>query len=66
MTKIIRLCNKCGKEIREYDDFNISYQYGYGSLHDGDNLNLDLCNVCLDEITTYLINNCTINPVTES
>lgn len=65
MTKTIRLCNICGKEIAQYDDFNLSYQYGYGSSHDGDNLNIDLCNTCLDKLTTYLVENCKINPVTE-
>lgn len=65
MTKVIRLCNMCGKEIESYNEFNINYQFGYESLHDGENLNLDLCGECLDKITQYLLDNCKISPLTE-
>lgn len=65
MTSITRLCNKCGKEVEFYNDFTLAYNYGYESKYDGKNLNLDLCGTCLDEFTTYLIENCKINPIIE-
>ena len=65
MIEIKRLCNKCGKEVEFYNDFTSSYVYGYESNRDGSKLKLNLCGSCLDEITTYLIENCKINPVKE-
>ena len=53
MTKTI--CNMCGKEFDYSDDFGIRHTYGYGSVHDMDKLEVDLCNECLDKLTTYLI-----------
>ena len=65
MTKTTRICNMCGKDIEHYNDFNVNYQYGYESHHDGDYLNLDLCGTCLDKVTQYLIDVCKINPVSK-
>lgn len=66
MIEIKRLCNKCGKEVEFYNDFNASYVYGYeSSIRDGSRLKLNLCGKCLDEFTTYLIENCKINPIEE-
>lgn len=63
MTKITRLCNLCGKELGEYDDFGVSYEFGYGSINDGDKMDLDLCCECLDKVTEHLINSCKLNPI---
>ena len=69
MTKTTVLCNMCGKEMTFVDikcqGFTMKHHYGYGSAHDEDKLELDLCCECLDKLTTYLINTCKINPVTE-
>ena len=66
MIEIKRLCNKCGKEVEFYNDFTMSHDYGYESIsHDGGKLKLNLCSICLEEFTTYLIENCKINPVEE-
>ena len=57
-------CNLCGKEMDFWDvqeEFSIqSYYIGYGSKHDGDALELDLCCDCMDD----LIDRCKINPIT--
>ena len=59
-------CNLCGKEMDFWDvqeEFSIkSFNIGYGSKHDGDSLELDLCCDCMDE----LIDRCKINPITSS
>ena len=38
---------------------------GYGSVHDGDELSVDLCPECTDELITYLTEECTIPPLAE-
>jgi len=65
MTKVTRICNKCGKEIENYNDFGLNYEFGYESCNDGKHINLDLCGKCLDELTQWLVQNCMINPVSE-
>ena len=54
-------CNICGKEIPdiERDHFSIKGRIGYGSKHDGDELELDICNDCLDK----LIEKCKLWPI---
>lgn len=55
-------CNKCGKKLDEFDvngDYTLHKKIGYGSKHDGEDLNLTLCSDCLDE----LIDSCKIPPV---
>lgn len=55
-------CNKCGKKFDEFDmqaDFNIRTYIGYGSEFDGDDLDIDLCCDCMDE----LIRSCKISPL---
>ena len=55
-------CNKCGKEISAGGFLGISgFTMPYGSRHDYDTLNLNLCVDCLDA----LVDSCVINPVTE-
>lgn len=59
-------CNLCGKEMDFWDvqeAFSIqSFNIGYGSKHDGEALELDLCCDCMDD----LIDRCKINPITSS
>lgn len=57
-------CSKCGKEFDEFDmlaEFNISTRIGYGSVHDGEFLDLHLCCECMDK----LIADCAVSPVSE-
>ncbi len=53
-------CNKCGKPMDD-QSFGVSiiHYMGYGSKHDGDCMELDLCVSCLDE----LADSCVISPV---
>lgn len=55
-------CNKCGKKLDIWDikeNFSIKKTIGYGSKYDGDELSIDLCCDCMDEI----IESCVIPPV---
>lgn len=65
MIKLI--CNVCGNEFDEWDeqeDFSLYRHIGYGSTHDGEVIQLDMCCRCFDEfVDTYLIPRCAIPPV---
>ena len=56
-------CNKCGKDLDFWDsqeDFTIfKQQLGYGTIFDGEKLELRLCCGCLEEI----VNSCVITPI---
>lgn len=59
---IITQCNLCGKLFDVFDDqhdFKIVRRLGYGSIHDGEDIELDLCCGCMDE----LIEKCEISPL---
>ena len=61
------LCNICGEDLRyDHTNFNITYDYGYDSNHEGSKLELDLCEKCLEKITQYLLSSCKINPLVSS
>ncbi len=54
-------CNFCGKEMDEFDimsGFTISKKIGYGSIHDGEEVDLKLCCACFDRVTHA----CVIDP----
>lgn len=58
-------CNKCGKKFDLWDiqeDYSIYRRLGYGTKHDGDNLELDLCCKCMEEIISL----CTISPIVDN
>lgn len=62
--KICR-CNKCGKYFDELDHqqpHNISGFMLYGSEHDGEWVEIDLCVSCLDS----LIASCVVSPISEN
>ncbi len=64
MKKTITYCNYCGKEFDKADmtgGMRIGHLLGYGSIHDGNYLTLDLCSDCLDN----LIDSCKISPLEE-
>lgn len=56
-------CNICGKPLNDFDlheDLSIKKErLGYGTVHDGDGLNLSICCACLDA----LVERCTISPI---
>jgi len=70
MTKVIKICNMCSKEIEKRDlecnPFSLEHQFGYGSVHDMETLQIELCSRCQDKFTTYLIENCKISPIIEN
>ena len=61
-----RVCNYCGKELDLFDlqeDFSIHRQHiGYGSIHDGDNVDLQLCCDCFDK----LVSECNVSQLRRS
>lgn len=69
MTKYQKFCNLCGKEFDNWDSqesFGIhTGKIGYGSKHDGDKLELDLCCDCFDKVIDDLIPKCKISPLIE-
>jgi len=59
------VCNRCGKELDFFDqqqDFTIHKHIGYGSVHDGDHVNLQLCCECFDKAVAE----CKISPIEEA
>lgn len=62
MRKFIYTCNKCGKNLDEWDikgGFASYRALGYGSKHDGMKVELDLCCDCMDN----LIDSCVVSPL---
>lgn len=58
------VCNKCGKVFDQWDlnaEAGLWIGLGYGSKHDGEGCDLDLCLNCLDE----LIDSCVVSPLYE-
>ena len=59
---MIHTCNICGKELDFWDvqeDFTIKRRVGYGSVHDGDDIELHICCGCLDRIVAV----CKVSPI---
>lgn len=55
-------CNICGEELSEIDkvaDFSIERLLGYGTVYDGEILDMHICCACMER----LINSCAIDPV---
>lgn len=59
------VCNCCGKKLDVFDRqerFYIhKFQIGYGSVHDGNGVHLQLCCECFDK----LVEQCKVNPIIE-
>ena len=56
----------CGEDFDKLDEtekFRIHHKVGYGSIHDGDEIDLDLCCRCFDELLDCIIPKCTVNPM---
>jgi hypothetical protein len=57
-----KYCNYCGITLDEFDlqgDYSLHSAAGYGSAHDGNEVHLQLCSKCFDEI----VNRCAVSPV---
>lgn len=57
-----RYCNHCGKLLDEWDlqeDFSIHKIVGYGSIHDGEEIELRLCCDCFDKA----VEECELSPI---
>lgn len=68
MAKGIIRCNICGKEFNDFDEdfeFGVHWRIGYGSQHDGDKVDLDLCPECFDKFIHKLRKKCKIDPIVE-
>ena len=65
-SKIVR-CNLCGKEFDTWDElqnFNLKYSIQYGSTHDGEKIDCNMCCDCFDKlIDTYILPKCVENPI---
>ena len=65
MTKNNIICNKCGKTFDVWDEhegFGIHKHLGYGTKYDGDDLQLNLCCECMEN----LIDECVFSPIIEN
>lgn len=54
-------CNLCGKIFDVYDeqhDFSLVRRLGYGSVYDGNEIELDICCDCMDK----LLDMCKVSP----
>lgn len=61
----MKRCNVCGKNLDTFDKqsgITVEQNIGYGSVHDGEILNLRICCSCMDSI----ISSCKIPPTKES
>lgn len=50
-------CTICGKDFDLFDtqlDFSFQKQVGYGSVHDGEYIRLNLCCDCFDRVITMI------------
>jgi DNA-directed RNA polymerase subunit RPC12/RpoP len=68
MAKGIIRCNMCGKEFDNLDEdfkFGVHWRIGFGSQHDGDKVDLDLCPECFDKFIYKLRKKCKIDPIVE-
>ena len=61
-------CTMCNKIFDEWDlQENVSYQkwIGYGSVHDTEYLDLQLCCKCFDKVLAFILKNSINNPLTD-
>lgn len=63
------ICNVCGKAIDQIFEnqlvISIHNYIGYGSKHDGDKIDLDICADCFDKLVDGFREKCAINPLQE-
>lgn len=59
------VCNKCGRVFNIWDtqeNFSIKRSLGYGTIYDGDELDINLCCECMEK----LIEECIISPIIDT
>lgn len=64
-----KVCNMCGKTFDLWDhqeDFCYDHHIGYGSAHDFEHMQLNLCCRCFDKVVDWILPQCKHNPITES
>jgi hypothetical protein len=60
------ICNVCGKTFDmsdEQEGFGFNYDVGYGSVHDGEKIRLDMCCECFDKVLEYVLPLCKHSPI---
>lgn len=61
-------CNMCGKQFDLWDEqekFGFHYHVGYGSKHDGETIDVDLCCDCFDQVYDQIAAKCVYKPTSE-
>lgn len=61
-------CNMCGKEFDcwdEQENFCFEHKIGYGSIHDGEQIIINLCCDCFDKVIDVVVPMCETNPLNE-
>lgn len=69
MAKGLTRCNVCGQlftDLDEKEHIGLHSKIGYGSKHDGDIIDLDICCSCFDNLIDKLASRCMINPIHEN
>ena len=64
-----KVCHMCGKTFDLWDhqeDFCFDHHIGYGSAHDFEHMQLNLCCQCFDKVIDWVLPQCKHNPITES
>ena len=62
-----KVCNMCGKTFDFWDhqrDFCFDRKIGYGSAHDFEHMQLNLCCQCFDNVIDWILPQCRHNPMT--
>ena len=62
-------CNKCGKIFDAqdvYNQFGIHQKIENGSAYHGEEIDLDLCCACFDELIDEILPKCKLNPVVDA
>lgn len=57
-----KVCNRCGRKFDmwdEHENFSMNMRLGYGTVYDGQVLDLKLCCSCMER----LIKKCKVSPV---
>ena len=63
-----KVCNMCGKIFDLWDhqeDFCFDHYIGYGSVHDFEHMQLNLCCQCFDKVIDWILPQCKHNQMSE-
>ena len=64
-----KVCNMCGKTFDLWDhqeNFCFDHHIGYGSAHDFERIQLNLCCQCFDKVIDWILPQCKYNPISVS